>query len=564
MRTFDIEISNDGNQDVILDLDCEVDTPARWDISDCDATNITLASGEKRAVSFSVEGIAADHYNLEQSGLRLTFTPQDNHSGDALLATVLRISRMHSDDPIELPGGEQTQDIDLDWMHVPAVGQTADSRAIAYELELVNASRHINETLYSGNVNWSFEIDYGNGFNSLSNSPFTLPPVTPTQLQSMTLRAVLPPATSIPPGDGWTLIFNLTHPEEFTSTLVTLDIQVDAWADPSVVAVKIEDGSEFIESNSGTLVAEITNAGNAGTALGIVATLDCEPGIVIEDEATQAIISMQPFETRKLEWQIKSNALNWWVSAETVPCTVTIESPEMAGDDESNDVKAISFEVQSWSLPLLVLIPLTLILVTQSSRLLRRASEDERALMLCAYSGTALLGLATQYNLGSYVNFSLGATALLWVVFITSRSSAFEIPAILSDRQNMQRGSESIFEDHEVEMDRVLKQLAMKLSFAPLGFIIVAIVMPNDISWALANIGSILLYAIIGTLLVVYMTLRTKNIWLMIFNELAAMEIESQELLIQLGNPSADLRRITIGQRWGEAHDVSVEVDSNV
>jgi len=72
------------------------------------------------------------------------------------------------------------------------------------------------------------------------------------------------------------------------------------------------------------------------------------------------------------------------------------------------------------------------------------------------------------------------------------------------------------------------------------------------------------LYAIIGTLLVVYMTLRTKNIWLMIFNELAAMEIESQELLIQLGNPSADLRRITIGQRWGEAHDVSVEVDSNV
>jgi hypothetical protein len=331
-----------------------------------------------------------------------------------------------------------------------------------------------------------------------------------------------------------------------------------------VVAINFEDGSEFIESKSGTLVAEITNAGNAGTALGIVATLDCEPGIMIQDEATQAIISMQPFETRELEWQIKSNALNWWVSAETVPCTVTIESPEMAGDDESNDVKAVSFDIQSWSLPLLILIPITLVLVTQSSRLLRRASEDERALMLCAYSGTALLGLATQYNLGSYVNFSLAATALLWVVFITSRSSAFEIPAILSDRQNMQRGSDSIFEDHEVEMDRVLKQLAMKLSFAPLGFIIVAIVMPNDISWSLANISSILLYATIGTLLVVYMTLRTRNIWLFIFNQLAEMEIESQELLIQLGNPSADLRRITIGQRWGEAHDVSVEVDSNV
>jgi len=102
------------------------------------------------------------------------------------------------------------------------------------------------------------------------------------------------------------------------------------------------------------------------------------------------------------------------------------------------------------------------------------------------------------------------------------------------------------------------------LIFAPLGFIIVAIIMPNDISWSLANIGSILLFSIAGGLLVVIMILRTRNIWLTIFNQLAAMEIESQELLNQLGNPSADLRRITIGQRWGEAHDVSVEVDSNV
>ena len=564
LRTFEIEISNDGNQDVVLDLNCEVDTPTRWDVSECDTTNITLASGEKRTVSFSVEGIAPDHYNLEQSGLRLTFEPQDNHSGDALLATLLRISRMHQDEPIDLSGGQQTHDIEVDWMHVPAVGQTADLRAIAYELELVNASRYINESLYSGDVNWSFEINYGNGFMPLSNSPFTIPPAAPMQLKSMTIRAILPPAISIPPGDGWTLVFNLTHPEEFTSTEVTFDFRVDAWADPSVVKIQIEDGPNFIESRSGTLVAEITNAGNAGTALGIIATLDCEPGITIHDEATQAIIVMQPFETKELEWEIESNALNWWVSMDTVPCTVTIEAPDMEGDDESNDIKSVSFDVQSWSLPLLILIPITLALVAQSSRLLRRASEDERSLMLCAYSGTALLGLATQYNLGPYVNFSLAATALLWVAFITSRSSAFEIPAILSDRQNLQRGSESIFEDHEAEMDRVLRQLAMKLAFAPLGFILVAIIMPNDISWALANIGSILLFAIIGALLVVYMTLRTRNIWLMIFNELAAMEIESQELLIQLGNPSADLRRITIGQRWGEAHDVSVEVDSNV
>ncbi|MEE2747522.1 MAG: hypothetical protein VX473_03535, partial [Candidatus Thermoplasmatota archaeon] len=563
-RTFDIEISNDGNQDVILDLVCEVDNPTRWDISNCDATNLTLDSGDVRTVRFSVEGVASDHYNLEQSDLRLTFSHQDNHSGDALLATILRVSRMHIDEPIELSGNQSTQEIEFNWMHVQGVGQTADSSPVAYELELANATRHVNESLYPGDVNWSFALDYGNGFTSLTNSPFTLAPVAPLQQNTMTMRVNLPDPTDIPPGDGWTLLFNLTHPEESTPTQFTMEFTVDAWADPSVVLITIDGSSSLVESTPTTLVAIITNAGNAGTALGIVATLDCEKGITIQEETTQAIISMQPFETRQMEWEIQSDALNWWTSTTDVPCTVTIESPDMEGDTESNDVKTTSVEIQSWTLPLLILIPITFALASMSTQLLRRAPEDERTLMLCAYSGSVLLGIATQYNLGSYVNFSLAAISLLWIAFITARTSSFEIPAILSDRQNKQRGSESILEDHEAEMDRVLKQLAAKMAFAPLGFIIIAIAMPNDILWSLANIGSILLYSISGVLVVTFMILRTRNMWLMIFDQLESMEIESQELLVQLGNPSADLRRITVGQRWGEAHDVSVEVDTDV
>ncbi|MEE2811830.1 MAG: hypothetical protein VX627_02235 [Candidatus Thermoplasmatota archaeon] len=568
-RTFEIEISNDGNQDVILDLDCELDSPSRWDVSECDANNLTLASGDVKTISFSVQGIASDHYNLEQSDLRLTFSPQDNHSGDALLATVLRITRMHVDPEIcpevcEINVTESEALIPVNWMHVQAVGQTADSRAIAYELALVNTTRHIDDTEYGGDVNWSFEIDYGNGFVPLNGGPFTLNSATPLQLNSMTIRADLPPTVNIPPGDGWTFVFNLTHPEEFTSSQVIVEMKVKAVADPSVVSITIDGGTEFIESESGTIIVTIANNGNAVTALGIIATLDCNSGITIQESPTQAIVVLQPFENRELEWKIQSDALNWWSSSSSVSCSVTIQSPDMAGDDESNDVKSVPIEIQSWSLPLLILIPIALGLVLLSSRLLRRASEDERALMLCAYSGTAVLGAATQFNLGSYANFALAATALLWVLFIASRSSAFEIPAILSDRQNHQRGNNSIIENHEEEMDRVLKQLAAKLAFAPLGFILVAIMMPNDISWSLANISSILLYAFAGGLGVIFVTLRTRNTWLTIFDSLAAMEIESQELLNQLGNPSADLRRITIGQRWGEAHDVSVEVDGNV
>ena len=566
-RTFDIEISNDGNQDVILDLVCEVDNPTRWDISECDATNMTLNSGDIQTVSFSVEGVASDHYNLEQSDLRLTFSPQDNHSGDALLATMLRISRMH-DETFEISGSDGTAELfEFNWMHVQGVGQTADSSPVVYELEFVNSTRHVNESYYSGDVNWSLALDYGNGFMPLSSSPitFALNPTGPLQQKTMTIRAYLPEPFDIPPGDGWTLLFNLTHPEESTPTQVMIEIRVNNWADPKVVSISIDGESSVIESTPTTLVAEIINAGNTGATAQINATLECEGGITIHDNPTQEIYSMEPNVICQLEWDIQSDALNWWTSTAEVPCTVTITSPvHMEGDLESNDVKSASVEVHSWALPLLLLIPITFVLVSLSTQLLRRAPEDDRSLMLCAYSGAALLGIATQYNLGSYVNFTLAAISLLWIAFITARTSAFEIPAILSDRQNMQRGTDSIIEDHEVEMDRVLRQLAAKMAFAPLGFIIVAIIMPNDISWSLANIGSILLYSVSGVLIVTFMILRTRNIWLMIFDELASMEIESQELLVQLGNPSADLRRITVGQRWGEAHDVSVEVDTDV
>jgi hypothetical protein len=184
--------------------------------------------------------------------------------------------------------------------------------------------------------------------------------------------------------------------------------------------------------------------------------------------------------------------------------------------------------------------------------------------MLSAYSATVLLGVATHYNLGMEINISLAVIALFWVALITHRSSNFEIPAILSDRQNKERGGESIIENHAAEMKRVTNQLRYKLSFAPLGFILVALSMPNEISWSLFNIGTAILYACVGVLIVFYTIKRTKASWIHIFDNLAILEIESQELLQQLGSPSTDLRRITIGQRWGEAHDVNIEVDENV
>ena len=54
---------------------------------------------------------------------------------------------------------------------------------------------------------------------------------------------------------------------------------------------------------------------------------------------------MEPNVIRQLEWDIQSDALNWWTSTTEVPCTVTIASPvHMEGDSESNDVKSTSIK----------------------------------------------------------------------------------------------------------------------------------------------------------------------------------------------------------------------------
>jgi len=236
----------------------------------------------------------------------------------------------------------------------------------------------------------------------------------------------------------------------------------------------------------------------------------------------------------------------------------------MQGDSVSNDALSRDITIKSWSLPLLLLIPITIILIGLSVRLLQRGLEDERYLMLSAYSATILLGLATHYNLGNNINLSLAAISLLWVALITSRSANFEIPAILSDKQNKKHGHESIIEDHDLEVKQVTNRLKLKLSLAPLGFSLVTLLMPHEISWSLANICMALLYISIGIITVFFMIQFTLLSWNKIFLNFELLEKERQELLEQLGNPSTNLREITVGQRWGEEHSVNIGVDENV
>jgi len=574
-RTFEVEISNAGNQNVSLDIDCTAGPPFdRWLVSNCDQSNYSLDIGETRRINFTVENSALVPYNGDEADLTLTFSPQDNQSGDRTISSELEVKRMWTEEEYMVTGDGDSggYPIDVNWMHVQSIGQTADVRPIDYELKLINSTRLINTSLYNGNLNWGFELITSNGAQTFNPNSiptnFSLGAAQPLQLNNLQFRLDLPPSAITPPGDGWVLEFELIHAEEgnATSTTVFLNVTVDNWADPSIVSILINDESFFEESNSGTIIATIENNGNAPTVSNLTAELTCDPGITILSPPVKSNINLTAHQSNyPLEWSIKSDALNWWQSSQNVDCKVTLSSNgEMIGDLESNNVLESPIELNSWSLPLYILVPLISALFILSSRLLRKAKEDERSLMLSAYSGSILLGCATQFGLGSGPNLALAATSLIWTALITLHSAGFEFPAVLSDRQNNLRGSESIIEDHDAEIDRIINQLRVKISFAPIGFILIALLMPSDIAWTLENIGSSALYLFMSALIVELTIRRTLATWLSIFDQLTVVEIESQDLLQLLGTPSTDLRRITIGQRWGQSHDVNVEVEGNV
>jgi len=212
----------------------------------------------------------------------------------------------------------------------------------------------------------------------------------------------------------------------------------------------------------------------------------------------------------------------------------------------------------------LILIPITLGLILLCSQLLRRSRDDDRSLMLSAYAGCALLGVSTHYGLGAIPNIVMSVASIVWLALITRSAASHEFPAILSDRQNLLRGGSSLVEDHEGELVRVANQLRVKLSLAPLGFIFMVLILPNEISWSEGNIASIFLYLMLCALSVELTIRNSTSSWNQIFEELTFFEGEARGLLVQLGNPSTELRKITIGQRWGDSHDVSVEVEGNV
>ena len=102
-----------------------------------------------------------------------------------------------------------------------------------------------------------------------------------------------------------------------------------------------------------------------------------------------------------------------------VPVMLSFNPPEMYGNQLDDDALKETFTLNSWSPPLLILIPITLGLILLCSQLLRRSRDDERSLMLSAYAGCALLGVSTHYGLGAIPNIVMSFASIVWLALIT-------------------------------------------------------------------------------------------------------------------------------------------------
>ena len=572
-RDFTVEVVNRGNLDVQLDVICTTGDDTRWLVSDCDLQNLTLPMGEMRNIHFTVQNIADSAWNLEETKLNLKFSPLEEDLGDRDLESTLQIARIWTEgEYLAVPDKVfNTFTIDIPWTNVLEQGIVGDQMD-SYVLELVGSERFINESMYvgAGDIEWEFTIDpvtWGQPeVLNLNGETYLLGPTPSSENRTLRLRIKMPAIENLPPGDGYSLDFNLIHPSTGGNNITSFNVRVisDSWADPGILSVNIEMGDEISESTSGLVSAMIKNHGNNTLPDDAVAVIECEDGIEIMGSEEQSIAGLGKGGIKSVNWNVQTGALNWWETSKDVSCNVVIKSTEMYGNQPDDDALRETFSLNSWSPPLLVLIPITLGLILLCSQLLRKSREDERSLMLSAYAGCALLGVSTHYGLGTIPNIVMSFASIIWLALITRSAASHEFPAILSDRQNLLRGGSNLVEDHEGEIIRVANQLRVKLSLAPLGFIFMVLVLPNEISWGEANIGSIFLYLMLCALSVELTIRNSTTSWNQIFEELTYFEGEARGLLVQLGNPSTELRKITIGQRWGDSHDVSVEVEGNV
>ena len=527
-------MKNAGNDAVILDVSCSVDASSsgRWSEPVCPAT-LELSVGQERWINLSMTPTDDRHWDKESGTLSFEFVPRGEVGGNASWSTPLVIERVQTDDPIILRGSDGPQyTLNIDWMHVPELSQTGTLSPSSYSLRYVSAERTVNESLYPDS-SWSFAIA-GGPDPLVPNDLHSLGSASPYALDSFDILVTMPDSSSIAPGDGWDLTFNLENLDEAgirPGTTFVVKIRLDSYSDPRISDISFSDGS-LVEGSSTELVVNISNTGTAILPMLSVVTVSCTGSVNILDNSPKVIPPLGIQESTEVSWTVSADALPWYVTEGEFDCTFNLVlSDSVYGNVLENDEEIRTLTVDTWSPGFLVsLISGILVLVLSLFIFRRGLDDDERALHGSTY--LAMLGLAVlaRSSIIPEIGLICIALATLWM-FVVSWLGAGEIQAIHDDRRKALIGERAALGNHAEEIETTRREVGWILLGAPIFFVLMMTIDPSlKVNTEVTSIGSSVGYILVlGTICLILLRYLDR-LYGLLHNDLAALDIRTARI----------------------------------
>lgn len=527
-------MKNAGNDAVILDVTCELDpsSTGRWSAPVCPST-LELSQGQERWINLSLTPIDDRHWDKESGTLLFEFIPRGEVGGNASWSTPLIIERVQTDDPIVLRASDGPQyTLNVDWMHVPELSQTGTLSPSSYSLRYVSEERTVNSSLYPESI-WSFAIS--GGPNPLVPGDIhSLGSASPYALDSFDILVNMPDSTSIAPGDGWNLTFNLENLDEAGNrpgTTFVVKIRLDSYSDPRIAAVSFSTGS-LIEGSTSDLVVNVTNSGTAILPMFSLVTLSCGDSVTITDNVPRAIPALAIQESVEVNWTVTADPLPWYITQGDLECTVSLILPDSVyGNNEANDMVVEMLTVEAWSPGFLISLISGILVIVLSLFLFRRGiDDDERALHGSTYIVMLGLALLARSSIIPEIGFICIGLATLWML-VVSWIGAGEIQAIHDDRRKALIGERSALGNHADEIETTRREIGLILLGAPIFFVLMMTIDPSlKVELSVLSISSSLGYILVVGIICFVILRYLDRLYGLLHNDLAALDIRTARI----------------------------------
>ena len=554
-REWDVEITNVGNKDVVVDLVYNIFKPGlqtnsiAWELISPQG-NISLPVQESVSLKFSIE---LDDFNPDihlSADFTLTMDPKDpDVEGTVTAKTVLMMSRLYSSKDYKLnvqTDSDENQTETIQWSHTPE----GTSNPAEYMIELCSAERRIPSTnLTDPKYDWDFAIRVGgvnqhlnlnNDCDGSSHSVISLPEVEAWATNRLEIIIDEPRSPNIITNDGYDLTFRLYHPDEhngFTEfSNATFSFYFDTNPKLAIENFDFEEGS-LIEGKSQTISAKVSNVGTA-MAFKIKSELICD-GVEIKNKVREEIFII-PGGHSSYTWDVEYENLDWWSQSKEVSCELSVSGEYINGTSLDSASKRVDGNVESWSPGVGVSFVVFLALLITSIGLIRLVGQNDKFRLAAVYSGVLALGFAfhlmqlTGYNLSGLVVLLVAA---VWVWVMTWKSTD-EFQLIHEDYQRSRKGISTLYSDHFEVLSNAKRQLAIILSMPILGMIGVILGFPPQMASNSTNALSLLGYLVVVIVGVIFLIWNANRMYGSLYGRLTEVEVQASRIERDLGDPA--------------------------